>query len=268
MNQNQWLATHPYLKPAAELHAAVDAAAAELHVPTIAIPGFENYLPDYQAGVPLLQSDAVEFDFAPMENLLIALTKSLASASLPGNLAAECRSLVASLQREDSLASARLCAGDLISKPSQGLVRFLGWTTLELYLRPLLHAFAKWLDQDRWFRAYCPACGSPPAMAQLVSINEGRGRYFSCGCCRTSWLYHRRGCPFCGEQNDQRLGSMSFDRESGIRIDYCSTCGSYLKTCSGEGAASSMLSDWSSIHLDIFAIDRGFKRSAASLYEI
>ena len=268
MNQNQWLATHAYLKPIAELHAAVDTAASELIVPTIAIPRFENYLPDYQAGVPLLQSDRVEFNFAPVESLLIALTKNLVSVPLPGNLAAECRSLAASLQGDDSLALARLRAEDLISKPSQGLVRFLGWTVLEIYLRPALQALAKWLDPDLWLRAYCPACGSQPAMAQLVSIDEGRARYLCCGCCRTRWLYHRRGCPFCGEEDNHRLGSMSFDREPGIRIDYCSTCGSYLKTSSSEPAAGTMLSDWSSLHLDILAIDRGLKRSAASLYEI
>jgi FdhE protein len=268
MNQNQWLATHAYLKPIAELHAAVDTAASQLSVPTVAIPRFENYLPDYQAGVPLLQSDRVEFDFAPVESLLVALTKNLMSVPLPGNLADECRSLAASLQCDDSLALAQLRVGDLISKPSEGLVRFLGWTVLEIYLRPALQAFAKWLDPDLWLRAYCPACGSQPAMAQLVSIDEGRARYLCCGCCRTRWLYHRRGCPFCGEEDDQRLGSMSFDRETGIRIDYCSTCGSYLKTSSSEAAAGSMLRDWNSLHLDILAIDRGLKRSAASLYEI
>lgn len=268
MNQQQWLATHPYLKPVGELHAAVDVAASQLSVPTIAIPRFENYLPDYQAGVPLLQSDTVDFDFAPVGSLLTALTENLRSVHLPGNLADECRTLAASLQRDDSLALVQLSDVNLISKPTQGLLRFLGWTVLEMYLRPALGAFAKWRDQDFWFRAYCPTCGSVPAMAQLVSIDEGRARYLSCGCCRTLWLYHRRGCPFCGEEDDHRLGSMSFDRESGIRVDYCSNCGSYLKTCSGEAAASSMLSDWSSLHLDILAIDHGLKRSAASLYEI
>lgn len=267
MYQDEWLATHPYLKPVAELHAAVDAVASGLSVPTIAIPRFENYLPDYRGGVPLLQSDAVEFDFAPAENFLIALTRNLASAHLPGNLAAECHNLAASLQREDFLASARL-ARNLISEPCQGLLRFLGWTVFEMYLRPVLHAFAKWCDQDLWFRAFCPTCGSPPAVAQLVAIDEGRARYLSCGCCRTCWLYHRRGCPFCGEQNDHQLGSMSFEQESGIRIDYCSSCGSYLKTCSGECVTSAMLSDWSSLHLDVLATDRGLKRPAASLYEI
>jgi len=268
MYQNEWLATHPYLKHVAELHAAIDSVASELSVPTIAIPAFENYLPDYRAGVPLLQSDAVELDFAPAENLLIALTKKLASTPLPGNLADECRRLAASLQRDDLLASDRLLDKNLISAPSQGLLRFFGWTVLEMYLRLVLQAFTKWRDEDLWFRAHCPTCGSPPTVAQLVTVNEGRARYLCCGCCRTRWLYHRRGCAFCGEEDDRRLGSMSFERESGIRIDYCSNCGGYLKTCSGEGATSAMLSDWSSLHLDILASDHGLKRSAASLYEI
>lgn len=267
MYQDEWLATHPYLKPLAALHAAVDAVASELSVPAIALPRFENYLPDYEAGVPLLQSDAVEFDFAPAEDLLITLTTNLASAHLPGTLADECRSLAASLKRDDSLASARLLDGNLVASESQGLLRFFSWTVFEIYLRPVLRAFAKWRQQDRWFRAYCPTCGSPPAMAQLLTMNEGRARYLSCGCCRTRWLYHRRGCPFCGEEDDRRLGSMSFEREGGIRIDYCSNCGSYLKTCTGH-AAGVLLADWTSIHLDVLATDRGMKPPAALLYEI
>ena len=268
MHQDKWLATHPYLKSVAALHAAVDAVASELSVPTIAIPRFDNYLSDYRSGVPLLQSDTVELDFAPAENLLIALTTNLAVAHLPGNLADECRSLSASLQRGDSLASTRLLDGDSNSSQSEGLLRFLGWTAFEMYLQPVLDAFAKWRDQDLWFRAYCPTCGSPPAMAQLLAIGEGRARYLSCGRCRTRWLYHRRGCPFCGEEDDRRLGSMSFERERAIRIDYCSNCGTYLKTCTGEGATGSMLADWNSLHLDIAASDHGLKRSVGSLYEI
>lgn len=268
MTQDQWLVTHPYLRHIAELHTAIDVAASELAVPTIAIPNFEGYVRDYQAGVPLLQTDVVEFDLAPAENLLIALTKHLASISLPANLAEECRNLAASLQHDDSLASDRLPDGNLISGKSQGLLRLLTWTVFEMYLRPVLRAFAKWRDEDLWFRAYCPICGSLPTMAQLVTIDEGRARYLSCGCCRTRWLYHRRGCPFCGEEDDHRLGSMCFERESGMRIDYCSNCGSYLKTCSSESSAGATLVDWNSLHLDILASDRGLTRSAASLYDI
>ena len=46
------------------------------------------------------------------------------------------------------------------------------------------------------------------------------------------------------------------------------SCRGYLKTYNGEGSEAVLLADWSSLHLDIVAQDRGLKRLAASLYEI
>jgi FdhE protein len=56
--------------------------------------------------------------------------------------------------------------------------------------------------------------------------------------------------------------------EGGLRIDYCESCHGYLKTYDGEGGESVLLADWTSIHLDVVAIDRGLKRLAGSVYEI
>jgi FdhE protein len=60
---------------------------------------------------------------------------------------------------------------------------------------------------------------------------------------------------------------VTIDGEPDLRIDHCIACGGYLKTYVGEGSESLLLSDWSSLHLDLIAHDRGLKRLAASLYE-
>ena len=36
------------------------------------------------------------------------------------------------------------------------------------FLAPVVSAFDAWRDEERWLRRYCPTCGEPPAMAQLV----------------------------------------------------------------------------------------------------
>lgn len=36
----------------------------------------------------------------------------------------------------------------------------------------------------------------------------------------------------------------------------------------GEGSEGVLLADWTSLHLDVIARDRGLKRLAASLYEL
>jgi FdhE protein len=56
--------------------------------------------------------------------------------------------------------------------------------------------------------------------------------------------------------------------ESGLRIDYCERCLGYLKSYDGQGGEEVLLADWTSLHLDLLARDRGLKRMAASLYEV
>ena len=92
-------------------------------------------------------------------------------------------------------------------------------------------------------------------------------RLLSCGCCGTRWQYSRTGCPFC-EKDDRKLTTLAVDGEAGLRIDSCESCKGYLKTYDGEGHEAVLLADWTSLHLDVVAHDRGLKRLAASLYEL
>jgi len=61
---------------------------------------------------------------------------------------------------------------------------------------------------------------------------------------------------------------VAVEGEAGLRIDYCDACSGYLKTYDGEGSESVLLADWTSLHLDMIARDRGLKRLAASLYDL
>jgi FdhE protein len=56
--------------------------------------------------------------------------------------------------------------------------------------------------------------------------------------------------------------------ESGLRLDACESCRGYLKTYDGRGSEDVLLADWTSLHLDVLALDRGLERRAASLFEL
>jgi FdhE protein len=252
------------------LHAQLDAASAAISPVECSALRWEDYAGDFPKGVPLLRSSAVVIDYSPVEKIIPSLVHRLASSSLPTNLAEEVRSVKNELQRDPEIVQ-RLIAGLLNDGPHSqsysGLQRYLGWTVLARYLRPLIEIFGRWRDAERWLRNYCPTCASLPAMAQLVGVDQGRQRFLSCGCCRTRWLYLRTGCAFCGNADDQRLAALTVEGEQGLRIDYCESCKGYLKTYAGEASETVLLADWTSIHLDVLARDRGLKRLAASLYE-
>ncbi len=271
MNQEVWLSTHAYLQPAAVLHAMVDTAAAGIPNEDSYVPVWDDYTPDFQEGVPLLESSAVVIDLIGAERLVVFLVEELASVPLPGKLAREAKALDFELQGDPNAprrAIASLLERDASTFACPGLLRYFGWTALARHLRPVVTAFAGWRNEEHWLRSYCPTCGSRPSMAQLIGTDPGRLRLLSCGCCKTRWRYQRTGCAFCQNQNDHRLTALAVEGEGGLRIDYCEACRGYLKTYDGEGSENVLLADWTSIHLDVIARDRGLKRLAASLYTL
>jgi FdhE protein len=271
MTRDVWLARHPYLQPLADLHARVDTALAAVFIPSPAVPIWDDYLDEFYAGVPLLRSSKISIDLNPVETGVAALLGALPSKSLPGRLVEEIRTLDAELHHDPDAprrAVAWLLDSDSFALTSPGLLQYLGWTVLARYLHPIVRAFESWRDEERWLRNYCVTCGGPPAMAQLVGIDPGRLRLLSCGRCGTRWRYRRTGCPFCEKEGDHRLTVIAVEGEDGLRIDNCEACGGYLKTYNGEGSESVLLADWTSLHLDIVALDRGLKRLALSLYEL
>jgi len=271
MMHDPWLEAHAYLRPVAGLSAEVNRAAAGIEGLVAPIPDWEDYRSDYLAGVPLLSSAAAAVDLEPGGRMVEALVSRLASATSSDAewLAAETSALATELRREPQVSRriAEFLLGDeTIILPSPGLLRYLAWTAVARYLRPVTKAFGEWRDEEKWLRRYCPTCGSLPAMAQLVGADPGRKRLLSCGCCGTRWQFKRTGCPFC-ETDAQRLSSVTIEEEPGLRIDHCESCSGYLKTYDGEGNEHLLLSDWSSLHLDLIAHDRGLKRLAGSLFE-
>lgn len=273
MTQEAWLTGHPYLSCLAEFHAQLERAVIDLPSDSACIPNWHNYEREYATGVPLLRSCSSTIDLRPMETTLEMLIGKLGLTPLPDKLAQDIRNLLGELDQNPGL-SQRAVAGLLdadapeSTSPNLGLLRYLGWTVMARYLCRVVNEFGKWRDEERWLRRYCPTCGALPAMAQLVGLDAGRVRFLSCGCCRTRWRYRRTGCLFCENQDDRRLASMFVEGEEDLRIDYCKSCRGYIKTYEGDGNESVLLGDWTSLHLDIIARDRGLNRLAASLYEI
>jgi FdhE protein len=266
-----WLERHPFLRDVARFSSQIDAAAAKLSATAEPpISGLADHSDEYRAGVPLLQSSTVHADLGPAGAMTVSLVHDLATDTLGGRPGDEVRECDRELQADPEAPQriARWLLGDDAWTPSfPGLLRYLGWTAAARLLRPVVAAFSSWRDDERWMRAYCPVCGAPPAMAQLVGKDPGRRRLLCCGRCRARWQFSRTVCPFC-EADAQRTAALTIEGEGGLRLDHCESCRAYLKTYDGEGNEALLLSDWSSLHLDVLARDRGWKRAAASLYEI
>jgi len=232
---NEWILAHPFLEGVARFRAHIETVVKTVAVPSLCFPDWDDYRTDFAAGVPLLASAAVAIDLSPVD------------AIVP--------QVVDALRRSD------------VARESAGLHYYIRWMVLASALRPIVRAFDDWREDEGWLRPHCPTCGSLPAMAQLVGTDPGRRRLLTCGHCSTQWRYGRTTCPFC-EKQSHRLNGLALEGQGGMRIDYCESCRGYLKTYDGHGNEEVMLADWTSLHLDALAHDRGLLRRGASLYEL
>ena len=270
MTRVEWLAKHAFLDPVARLLDRVEDAMAGIDGPAAELPRFDDYTADYDSGVPLLRSADVALDLLPAGAMTCALIDALGRGTAPDQLTSDARVLAAEMESGTGAAQRVvdcLLGDDAFRPASPGLLRFLAWTTTRRWLQPVLAAFARWRNEDRWQRSQCPACGAWPAMAQLVGVDPARMRLLACGCCGSRWRYRRTACPFC-EGDTHKVGILAVDGEAGLRIDHCEACRGYLKTYVGQGREDVLLADWTSLHLDVLARDRGLVRMAASLYDL
>lgn len=98
-------------------------------------------------------------------------------------------------------------------------------------------------------------------MAQLRKFNEGRARWLMCGGCRTLWQWRRVGCPYCGNEDLERIHILELDAK--IRLDVCEVCGCYLKTYGAQDEEEIYLRDWTTWHLDLLAEEKKLRKCGA-----
>ncbi len=272
-DRQAWLAAHPYLGAIARFQRIVEEAAAPGARAALLAPRWDSRDQDLATGVPLLRSAAGPGFSAAAADELRDLVACLAGAPLPDGIASACQELREAIPRSPGAWSQAMSfiveGGPAASAPVHpGLLRLLGWTAVRRVLEPARAERAAGWEEGPWDGCECPVCGSLPVMAQLVPSDGARRRFLACGCCGTRWRFTRIGCPFCGNGAPERLGILQVKEEERLRIDVCDECGGYLKTYAGEGDEELFLADWSTLHLDLLARDRGLRRVGASLYEL
>jgi len=222
----------------------------------------------FREGLPLFSREALPLHLYRAGATLLRILDHLAEAGRPDRPGLE---RAAGRLRDDPAwrdALFRAVAagdGDALARPARetGLdpaaLRFLVKTALRPHMEGLRRAAAERLPGGAWSHGYCPLCGSGPDMACL---DEAGKRLLHCDLCGTEWFYRRIGCPFCGNEDQERLGYLTADGEEGVRVDLCEACRRYLKTVDRrilEAPAPLDLEHLATLHLDLAAAGRGYR---------
>jgi FdhE protein len=116
------------------------------------------------------------------------------------------------------------------------------------------------LDPETWLKGCCPICGSLPHLS-LLKEEVGK-RYLLCSYCGYQWRIDRLICPFCNNKEQESLHYIYEEGEEAYRIDLCDRCHQYVKTIDLRKLEETepALEDLATLHLDILASQKGYKR--------
>jgi len=124
------------------------------------------------------------------------------------------------------------------------------------------------VDLSRWPRGFCPVCGHAPCFCRLAG-RAGR-RILWCHACTTLWNFDRLRCPFCLNDDHDKLTYYTVDDDETYRIDVCDHCRRYLKTGRTHEMALDKTEESTDIehdylltaHLDYIAAREGYIRES------
>lgn len=275
------LAARPDLEPALALQRRLlalvldlDATLAGAKLPRLSLP------PKYLAaklgrGVPMLAGEPIPLPLPPMTATLLKLCDALATGGA-GDAAAHIRTSLASGQMDGgSLLAASLGRNQAAIRSGathRGLAPDLVWLVGELAVGPFVYRlqqslFAESSDETlraalaAWDRGYCAACGSWPALAEVV----GGHRALRCSFCSSAWELPQYACIYCREGGAKFVTAAPNDERKDRRVEVCSNCGGYLKTTDLPELSPFPLvsiSDIETTDLDVAAMEHGYQRPA------
>ncbi|HXZ31716.1 MAG TPA: formate dehydrogenase accessory protein FdhE [Terriglobales bacterium] len=106
----------------------------------------------------------------------------------------------------------------------------------------------------------CPACGGAPQAAVLRPEGEGASRWLLCSFCLREWVFRRIVCPWCGEEDKEKLPRYSAEEYKPISLEGCDTCKRYLKAVDMtlDGHAEPLVDEAAAAVLDLWAVNNGY----------
>jgi FdhE protein len=224
-------------------------------------------------GVPILSGEPIPLPTALLKAALVRFCDELANGGA-GDVATHIGAAIESGRVDaGSLLTASLARDQEAIRTGathMGLAPDLAWLVAELAVGPVAHALQRTLFATpgsgalaealaSWNRGYCPACGSWPALAEVV---QGH-RFLRCAFCAATWERAIYACVYCDEAGEAFVTAAPDQERTDRRTELCSSCGAYLKTVDAAEISPFPLvaiADMETMDLDVAAMDHHYGR--------
>lgn len=276
----KWIKERPFLEELAKFHEKVAVLLKDIHFEAQTIETLDQAKNEFQRGIPLLKCENTNIPVLDSAcQTLAALTALENFVEVPQPFRDCCSAIRKTMEQDDQFLEAVIKSllnedfqplYDIMENNdlNEGVIWFLGWTAIAYALQPNLPQLIEWEEEQAWNKEYCPTCGALPSMAQLKRSTKGRKRHLVCGCCKTEWVYKRMGCPYCKNEDPEKLRIMEIDEEDDVRVDVCNSCNGYIKVYTNKGEEEAALLDWTTLHLDILLKERGYLKMGTHLLNL
>jgi FdhE protein len=141
------------------------------------------------------------------------------------------------------------------------------------FLKPFVEKRAEWmghtLEKLEWTKGYCPVCGSWASVSFLKGV-EGQ-RWLKCSFCGHEWRFMRMACPFCENEDQDKLELFFSEDRQAERVEACHHCKRYVLGIDLRERADEPVMDvipLGLVYLDVLAQQQGFKPGASTLADI
>ncbi len=107
------------------------------------------------------------------------------------------------------------------------LATFLFSFLLSSFYRQRLNSINEVIRTDLWEGGNCPLCGEKPHYGMLTP--EDGAKQLQCWLCGTEWFHTRIKCPFCDNEDHEKLGYFTVEDSDLCRVNHCQSCCQYYK---------------------------------------
>jgi FdhE protein len=113
----------------------------------------------------------------------------------------------------------------------------------------------------------CPACAGLPQMAVLQPEGDAAGRWLLCSFCLRQWAFRRLICPWCREEDKERLPRFSSEEWPAVHVEACDSCRRYLKAIdlTIDGLAVPLIDETAFSVLDVWTAEHGYSKIVPNL---
>jgi FdhE protein len=149
------------------------------------------------------------------------------------------------------------------------ILKFILDQLMKPFLEKRIEATQPLIQGLPWHKGYCPLCGSFPELSFLQG-DEGQ-RWLRCALCGHEWRFVRTICPFCENDDHERMEFYFVEGREHERAELCYKCKRYIVNIDLRKCAEEVVREVAAIgmlYLDILAQGKGFLPVAVCAWNV